>query len=218
MRNPLLALTLLVALTLLPGTIRAESANTASAGVSKPATVMETYAKSFVSIAARSTGEPILVVDYPWQEHAQASIEVRQVASDEFDDQVGKPLYFRAQLMKDTALVAVSRCLVACGEGRSDAEFTRQDIDFEILGDRNSFNSPAVCVACKTTYQATGGKTVSRAAFPLLEPWSVNKRKLYLDLPSGYFPQKCKVRVWMLRGHNIVWTTTIEWPGDSTVE
>ena len=218
MRIPLLALTLLIASNSIPGTTRADPADTASARSSRPATVMDTYADSFVSIARRSTGQPILVVDYPWPEHAGASIEIRQLASDEVDDWQVKPLFFRRELMKGPALVSVALCLNRCSEGRARAEFTRREIDFEVLGDRNSFSSPSVCVACRTKYKPTGEKTVSRAVFPLLEPWSVDKRTLYLDPPAEYFPQECMVRVWMLRGYDEVWTTTVRWPGYSAVQ
>jgi hypothetical protein len=214
MRTPVLAMTLLVASTSMIGTTRADVTNTASASSNGPATVMDMYAESFVSIARRSTGEPILVVNYPWRKHARASIEIRQLASGEVDDGTVKSLLFRHELMKGAALVGISRCLDRCRDGQARAEFTQREIDFEVLGDRNSFGSPSVCVACRTKYKATGGKTVSRAVFPLLEPWAVDNRKLYLDLPSDYFPQECMVRVWMLRGHDVIWTTTVRWPGD----
>lgn len=209
----MLALTLLVASTSIPGATRADAADTASARSSGPATAMDVYAESFVSIAHRSTGQPILVVNYPWREHAGASIEIRRLASDEADDWEVKPLFFRHDRMKGPALVSISRCLDKCSEGRARAEFTEDEIDFEILGDRNSFGSPSVSVACRTKYKPTGGQTVSRAVFPLLEPWSADKRRLYLDLPTEYFPQECMVRVWMLRGHDVVWSKTVRWPG-----
>ena len=215
MRTPVMALTLLVASTSIPGTTPADAADAASNG---SATVMQMQAESFVSIARRSTGQPILVVKYPWREHAGASIEIRQLASDEVDNWEIKPLLFRDELMKGPALVSVSRCLDSCSDGPAKAEFTEGEIDFEILGDRNSFSSPSVCVACRTKYKPTGGKTVSRAVFPLLEPWSADKRRLYLDLPTGYFPQECLVRVWMLRGRDIVWSTTVRWPGHSPAQ
>ena len=218
MRIPVLALTLLVASTSIPGTTRADPADPASVPSNGPATVMDTYAESFVSIARRSTGQPILAVNYPWREHAGASIEIRQLASDEVDNWGLKPLFFRHELMKGPASVAISRCLDKCSDGRARAEFTQREIDFEILGDRNSFSSPSVCVACRTKYKPTGGKTVSRAVFPLLEPWSADKRRLYLDLPTGYFPQECLVRVWMLRGRDIIWSTTVRWPGHSPAQ
>ena len=218
MRTPVLALTLLAASTSIPGTTRADATDTASVASSGPATAMDMYAESFVSIARRPTGQPILVVNYPWREHAEASIEIRQLASDEVDDLGLKPLLFRHELMKGPALVSISRCLDRCSEGRARAEFTRREIDFEILGDRNSFSSPSVCVACRTKYKPTGGQTVSRVVFPLLEPWSADRRRLYLDLPTEYFPQECMVRVWMLRGQDVVWTTTVRWPGYSRAQ
>jgi len=218
MRTPVLVLTLLVASTSIPGTTWADAADTASTPSNEPATVMDKYAESFVDVARRSTGQPILVVDYPWREHAKASIEIRQLASDEVDDEAGKPLFFRHELMKGPALVSISRCLDECSDGRARAEFTEREIDFEIIGDRNSFSSPSVRVACRTKYKPRGGKTVSRVVFPLLEPCSTDKDRLYLDLPKEYFPQECTVRLWMLRGRDVVWTTTVRWPGHSPAQ
>ena len=218
MRTPVLTLTLLVASTLVPGVSRADGADTAPTLSSSTATSLDKYAGSFVSIAHRSTGRPMLVVKYPWREHAKASIEIRQLVPDEVADPELKPLFFRDEIMKGLALVSVSNCLNSCSDVRATAEFTKREIDFEIIGDRNSFSSPSVSVACRTKYKPTGGQTVSRAIFPLLEPWSTDKRTLYLDLPTEYFPQECLVRVWMLRGRDVVWSTIIPWPGYSPAE
>ena len=212
------ALAFLIASTLIRGATRADAADTGSGLSKRPATEMDTYVKSFVSLARGSTGDPILVVDYPWQEHSAASIEIRQLASDEVDSPALKPLFFRHELMKGSVLVGVSRCLDSCSEGRARAELTEGGIDFEILADRNSFSSPSVCVACRTEYKPTGGRTVSRAVYPFLEPWSADKRRLYLDLPAEYFSRECLVRVWMLRGNATVWSTTVRWPGYSAAD
>ena len=199
MRTPLLAMALVMASILITATARAEADGA-----------------PFISIARQPTGQPILVVDYPWQEYGKASIEIRQVASDEVDNWQVKPLFFVRELFNGQTSMAISRCLIAAGDTAVSAEFTQREIDFEILGDRNSFGSPSVSVACRTEYKPSGEEaTVSRAVFPSLECWSPEKSKLYLDLPVEYFPTECKVRVWLLRGDKVVWAATVQWPGDS---
>ncbi len=211
MRIPLPVLVPALASILTLTTVRTEAAPNA---VSPTTAVTPEDGESFLSIDHRAAGQPILVVNYPWQEYAKASIEIRQVAPDEVDNWQIKPLFFSHEFFNGRTSMAISRCLVrAAGTATSD-EFTLSKIDFEILADRNSFNSPSVCVGCRTGYKPEGEHKVSRLVFPVLEDWSPDRSKLHLDLPAAYFPNKCTVRVWLLRDHKVVWTATVPWPGD----
>ena len=168
---------------------------------------------SFVSVVRRPTGEPILVVAYPWKEHARPSIEVRAYGPDEADSRQIDPLYFVNNFMKGEVTVAVYKCQDLGGQTRTTAQLTKNEIDFEVIGERNSFGGPSATVACRTKYRISAAETVPRAIFPLLEPWSIEPQELYLDLPEAYFSGPVKLRIWMLRGKSVVWTETIRWPG-----
>jgi hypothetical protein len=53
----------------------------------------------------------------------------------------------------------------------------------------------------------------NRAAFYPLKPWSLDRRTLYLDLPETHFARPSSLRVWFMRGNDVVWLETIAWPG-----
>jgi hypothetical protein len=53
----------------------------------------------------------------------------------------------------------------------------------------------------------------ARAAFVALESWSLDKNRLYLDLPKDFFAKPGKLRVWFMAGDRAMWSETVDWPG-----
>jgi hypothetical protein len=191
---------------------------------------------AFVSVLTQPTGGPILAVKYPWKRHVRASVEVRVLDPSEVDNPLIRPLFFLHDLMKGNVTTAVYRCQDDSEDVAQTAVFSKDALDFEIFGARNALGRPAVCVACRTATTrhpadtsgepgdlaakaiALLGPALERepetwAAFPLLLAWALDERTLYLQLPAEYFSRPCKIRVWLLRGKDVVWVATTDWPG-----
>lgn len=192
---------------------------------------------AYASVIKQHTGEPILVVKYPWNQHARPSVEVRVLAEDEVNDTLIRPQFFKQDIMRGEITTTVYQCEQRSEGVRQKAIFSKNDVDFVAFGTRNSLGKPSVCVACRTTpvvllpeakewlgsLEATIGaskaleegpqQSRARAAFGLLDAWAINPRMLYLELPADYFSKPCKIRIWFLRGKDIVWTEVADWPG-----
>ena len=194
-----------------------------------------TRGESFVSVITQPTGEPILAVNYPWKRHAKPSVEGRVLDPSEVDNSLIRPLFFRHDVMKGNVTKAIYQCQDKSEDLRQTATFSEGNADFEIVGVRNSLGRPAVCVACRIAPDEVSRETESliaelartgqesmlslkfqretRAAYCLLDAWAVDERTLYLELPASHFSQPSKIRVWLLRDKDIVWTADITWPG-----
>lgn len=167
--------------------------------------------EAYVSLLTRVTGEPILAIRYPWKRHARPSVEVRILDEAEPDGPLIRPQFFLSHIMKGDTTKAVY-------DGQDDSEdvaqrvtFTEGDVNFSILGARNVLGRPAVCVSSLS--RPADAPPQTRAAFPLLLPWSIDERTLYLELPAEHFSKKAKIRIWFLRGKGIVWVADTTWPG-----
>jgi hypothetical protein len=191
--------------------------------------------EAFVSVITQPTGEPILVVKYPWKRHAKPSIEVRVLDPSEVDNPLIRPLFFRHDIMKGDVTKSVYRCQDDSEDTSQTATFSEGNADFEIFGARNSLGRPAVSVACRIAPAEISPETKSRfseralaelepllplrsepetrAAYGLLDAWAVDERTLYLELPPSHFSQRSKIRLWFLRDKDVVWTANINWPG-----
>ena len=176
------------------------------------ATLSRTTTASCVSIREQSTsGQPVLVVNYPWKVHSRPSIEVRLVLDPRVDVRRTRPLNFRPQLMKGRMTVAVYHCLDESAGVPLTVSVARGDRDFEIIGRRNSLGKPSVCVVHQDQPDAAASGTT--AMFPLLKPWAVDERTLYMDLPEEHFSKPGRIRVWLLREDQVIWSETTAWPG-----
>ena len=191
--------------------------------------------ESFVSVIRQPTGEPLLVIKYPWKRHAKPSIEVRVLDPSQLDSSLIRPLFFRHEIMKGDVTAAVYRCQDDSDDLPQTATFSEGTADFDVLGARNSLGRPSVCVACRIVPEPASEKTAkliadlartgqdsaltqslqpeTRAAYCLLDAWAVDARTLYLELPASHFSQPSKIRVWFLRGKDIVWMANTTWPG-----
>jgi hypothetical protein len=200
---------ILVALTAL-ATPMARAAEDSSSKQSLPVPLKDTY----VEVIERIDGDPVLVIRYPWHRHVGASVEVRFLYDDEVEERLIYPLYFADRYMKDNVTVALYRAQDGAEDVPTIASFSRAEIQFAVFGDRNSLGNASAAVACTTeTVSLAASRRTPRAVFPVLEPWALDRRTLYLDLRPEYFPNPCKIRIWLMRGEDIVWTETANWPG-----
>jgi len=190
---------------------------------------------AYVSLITRPTGEPILKIEYPWNRHARPSLEVRVLAPDEVDAPLIRPLFFVATIMEGEVTRTVYQCQGDSERTAQVATFRRDGMDFEVFGARNALGRPSVCAACRTApgrrqtlaevieeaeqsepeieSLVEAPKPETRAVFPLLDAWAVDRRTLYLELPAKYFSQPSKIRVWLLRRDDVLWRADVDWPG-----
>jgi hypothetical protein len=209
----LLAVMLLVFVVCVWQTVQAETAPRSPGQRPGKGTTEAGQGDAFVSVITQHTGGPLLVIRYPWKRHALPSVEVRVLAEDEVDNRLLRPLFFQRRIMKGGITEAVYHCQDRSEGVRQTATFLKDNIDFDIFGARNSLGRPSVCVACRTTTVDPPPET--RAAFCLLDAWALDERTLNLELPAKYFSEPGKIRVWLIRDKDIVWTATTTWPGAS---
>lgn len=171
----------------------------------------------YVSIETPAGGEPMLVVRYPWTMHKKPSIEVRTYVQGEEESVRIRPLHFRHGFMKDEITITVFETQAASASTRTTVDFTRRDIKFTAVGQRNLLGRPAACLTCETEIlrpNKTPFPEKSRwALYPFMEPWAVDDETLFLSLPDSTFSAPAKLRVFFLRDDDVVWSEIKHWPG-----
>ncbi|NQT18014.1 MAG: hypothetical protein HQ582_35005 [Planctomycetes bacterium] len=167
--------------------------------------------ESYVSVLSQTTGEPILVIRYPWKRHARPSVEVRILGEKELDNPLIRPQFFVHDVMKGDITKALYDCQDRSEDVPQRVAFSEGNANFSIFGTRNVLGRPSVCVSSRTTTVDSPPET--RAAFAMLRPWSIDERTLYLELPAEHFSKRSKIRIWFLRGKDIVWMANTTWPG-----
>lgn len=162
-------------------------------------------------------GDLILAIKRPWKSFTLPSIEVCLLPNDMPQTAPLHPMYFLSNHLRGEVTANLYRTLDQADEIPVRQPFTDKGIEFEWVGHRNSLGKAAVCVACRTEppqKRSSEDKTMlSRATFCLLNYWSVERDGLYLDLPADYFSAPGRLRIWLLRDNQIVWSDTIRWPG-----
>ncbi len=166
---------------------------------------------SWVHVVTPYAGDPILVIDYPWQTHACPSVEVQWLPEGRPEPLSTRPLTFVDAYMKGDFALDIGRCRDRGERVACNTKVTKFGMDLELNGKRNSLSRPAVWIDCHLT--KPDKTTDTRTVFCLLDSWSVDQRTLYLDLPEAYYAQPGRLRVWMMRGPDVVWTHSITWPG-----
>jgi hypothetical protein len=168
-----------------------------------------------LSLMPRPSGEPILVVNYPWHEHQRPSIEMRLLDDSQRDASVWKPIFFVGTYLSDQAITAIYRCQNLGANLPATATFSKstneQTVDFEVTGQRNSMERSSVTIHCVSKLE--GPRSGTRLIFWPLEDWAIDEHTLWLELPKKDFSKPCRLRVWFLRHDDIVWAETLSWPG-----
>ena len=173
------------------------------------------------------SGDPILVIHYPWTAHARTSIEVSSLPTESAEAPHSaelrpsavelsevRPLYFFARSFKGQNTVAIYECQDGSAELPTKVNLVDAGTDYQVLGRRNALGKPSVLVASKTRIDAIS-KVVDRAVFCLLDAWAVDRQLLQLELPQAYFATPGRIRVWLLRGDAVIWSEDLAWPGFS---
>ena len=217
-----------------PGITRAERAQRDTDRPPKKNAAEVARGDAFVSVIKQHTGEPILVIKYPWKRHARPSVEVRILAEDEVDNPLLRPLFFVHDIMRGEVTTAIYHCQDRSEHAAQTATFSEGLKDFSVFGARNLLGRPSVCVVCRETPKLSA-ETESRlaelgdsklrsvlplrsepettAVFCLLAAWAVDHRTLYLELPGEDFAQRSRIRVCFLRDKDVVWMADTTWPG-----
>lgn len=157
------------------------------------------------------SGRPILVVHYPWQVHAHASIEVQWLPEGVPEPLNVRPLAFVDGYLKGELSVDADRCRRGAEKIATSTTRSKAGIKFDIYAKRNSLTNAAVWIHCHLP--KAKDTTETRTAFVWLEDWALDGHTLYLDLPSDYYGKPGKLRFWMLRGKDTLWMETVAWPG-----
>ena len=165
----------------------------------------------WVRVMRPYVGHPILVIDYPWRIHARPSLEVLFLPEGQPEPLDRRPLAFVDRFLHGDLAMDVYRSQDRGERVAFTMKVSKQGVELEIHGKRNSLSKPAVWVDCH--WSRPDLKTETRTVFCLLDWWAVDDRTLYLDLPAAYYSQPGRLRIWMLAGKDTVWTHTIAWPG-----
>jgi hypothetical protein len=165
-----------------------------------------------ISVIQDQSDAPILVVKYPWSTHPQASIEVCLLPKDVPDSPAIRPLDLTGRLARDKdrkLMKAVYKCQDDAASTPTAVSVTDGDLNFDILGNRNSVGSAGVAVGWKTL--TPDHKAIHRSAFYRLESWAADNDTLMLDLPPEHFCRPGTLKVWLLRGDEVVWSEMLPW-------
>jgi hypothetical protein len=166
---------------------------------------------SFASLFAGRGGRRVLLVDYPWARHDDASIEIRLLSGEAPGAEEIRPLGFVARHFRGKVRMKVFDVQDAAATGDTARPLTVDETEFEIVGSRTSLGSQAVYLVRSIPPQES--PPGAAAVYCLLPAWSINRGLLHLDLPREHFAPAGKLRVWFLRGRDILWAQTLEWPG-----
>ncbi|NUQ63167.1 MAG: hypothetical protein HUU20_11875 [Pirellulales bacterium] len=164
----------------------------------------------FLEVKQQLTGDPILVVNYPWIRHQRPTIEIRRL-DDTPETTAARPLYFGSEYMHGTNLAAMYRCEELSAGLPASTEFTKDEVRFIVTGRRNPLEKPSVVVRCQS--EKPGPRYGVRAVYGLLEAWAVNNKTLFLELPREDFAQPGRIEAVFYRGEDVVWTERADWPG-----
>jgi hypothetical protein len=181
-------------------------------GVSSLARAPLRSPRSHVTTIQDASGSPILMIDYPWTMHARTSIEVASLPEDPAGYSEVRPLFFFNKLFSGVRKVAIFECQDGSAEAATTASFVEEGTAFEVIGQRNSLGNPSAVVTSHTQIEEISA-IVSHAVFCLLDPWTVNRRLLQLDLPPEQFAKPGKIRIWFLRDDVVLWSEDVPWPG-----
>jgi len=166
---------------------------------------------SFASLFVGRGGRRVLLVDYPWARHDDASIEIRLLSGGAPGAEEIRPLGFVARHFRDKVRMKVFDVQDAAATGDTTRPLTVDETEFEIVGSRSSLGSQAVYLVRSIPPQES--PPGAAAVYCLLPAWSINRGLLHLDLPREHFAPAGKLRVWFLRGRDVLWSQTLEWPG-----
>jgi len=168
-----------------------------------------------LSLRRQPSGEPILVVHYPWHRHQHPSIEMRLLEPKDREPSAWKPIFFVANYLKEDAIRAIRHCLDHGEDLPAKATFTHyaagQKVQFEVTGQRNALERASVVIHGLSELE--GPRSGNRLVFCPLEPWALDRHTLWLELPTKDASKPCRIRVWFLRHDDIVWEETLAWPG-----
>ncbi len=172
---------------------------------------------SFVSLLRERSGQQTVMIHYRWKLHSDASVEVRLAPADAASAAVA-PLYFVGEYFKGDVSRKVFHCLDAADHRETADSFSKDKIDFQILGQQNSLGRPAILVLpCQQVENAHGKEAGSpdspKAVFLLLDSWALDDETLNLDLPRQRFADPGLLHVWFLRSNRALWEETVPWPG-----
>lgn len=154
---------------------------------------------------------PVLLVEYPWDVHRGASIEVRLVTAEEAEMRRLRPLFFTARAMRGEITSAVYRVEDGALVMPVRETVAADDRRYELVGDRNELGRAAVRAVWNAPRRDPLGGAA--AVYPLLSRWALGRDLLQLELPEPAFDSPGRLRVWLLRGERIVWQQDLAWPG-----
>lgn len=156
-------------------------------------------------------GRLTLSIEYPWRPLEDALIEVGLTPKEQGDDALAVPLGFGRDYYRWSLKGQIYRCLDRAGEGTVTESFEKNDWAFQILGQRNSLDRPAVHLVASKKPDRPEKRPL--AVFVHLDSWAVDDGHLSLDLPRDVFAKPGKLFVWFYRKDKMLWEKTTSWPG-----
>ncbi len=164
-----------------------------------------------VSIVKHRTTQPLLKIDYPWTKHENASVEIRLATGETVNEAGILPIFFATKYLEGDVRVTVYQAQDAAAGTGTVTPITKDGLDYDIVGQRNSLGKQAVSIGCEfPSGDPAPGTAVS---FCRLPSWALSKRTLLIDLPASYLAKPGPLTVWFLRGDTVVWTQKLDWPG-----
>ena len=207
--RPVMAI-LLLAMLLLGGR-RAEPAVAAESQAAADMVSTDENA-SHVSLLPSPKGGNALLVEYPWQTHRQASLEICVVPNMAETALPRRPLRLVSSHVRGDAKADYYRAWDRGSAGAAVRSLPLGDATWDLIAGINWRGTSGVCATRKIFEK--DAVTATWAVFWPLEPWSVDSRELRLELPPGQFREAGQMHVWFLRGEKVLWQQRLSWPGE----
>jgi hypothetical protein len=164
-----------------------------------------------VSLQPWRQGGPRLWVSYPWKLHSHASLELYLATGQDTKRPELRPMFFLRTFMPGQMTSLVHECLDHSEDAEDHRSHKAKGIDFQIIGRRNSLERPSVLVVRRVEGHTSTPDVA--AVLPILPCWALSERLLCVDLPADSFAEAGLLRVWLLRGDQILWSEAMDWPG-----
>lgn len=174
-------------------------------------------AKPRVSVARQAGGEPVLLIDCPWQKYPRPSIQITLVLDDKVDLASLQPLPLdgiAASSLWERQIGSLNK--PAHASSREIVKNTTAFIEYadgKLLTHRARENSLG-----KPSAYALDEELGTLLVFYRLESWADDRGVFRLALGdidlASKFSQPGRIRVWLLSEEKVVLSATVVWPGE----
>lgn len=168
---------------------------------------------SYASLLPNQQGGVDLLVNYPWHLHDRPSLEICLIPEGSQADapMPRNPSRLVSTHLRGKAKADYYRAWDRGSAGTAGKTLQFDGVDWEVLSGINWRGTAGACAMRQVLVKKS--LVTAWAAFWPLEPWSIDSRRLRLELPADSFREAGQMRIWFLRDEKVLWRQRLAWPG-----